>query len=190
MEFSSSLIEALGVKYRLVSLYAVIFLSACVHEYILTIAFGYFYPVLFLQFAILGCEWPLDIEVKTLVIFFQSFPCWFFLNARRTTRSTSSFGRRYSSDLECKCVCIRSNGTPDRIVLEPWYVAFSSRLEKFALFIAYWCFRMACGIISFLDRFFVVTQLNKDLSLNGRLPRTKTKGWARSTDDQWMFKEQ
>lgn len=46
--------KALGVKYRLVSLYTVIFLSACVHEYILAIAFGYFYPVLFLQFAILG----------------------------------------------------------------------------------------------------------------------------------------
>jgi len=37
-------------------MYAVIFLSACVHEYILTIAFGYFYPILFLQFAILGCK--------------------------------------------------------------------------------------------------------------------------------------
>lgn len=37
-------------------MYAVIFLSACVHEYILTIAFGYFYPILFLQFAILGCN--------------------------------------------------------------------------------------------------------------------------------------
>lgn len=43
-----------GIRYRLVSMYAVIFLSACVHEYILTIAFGYFYPILFLQFAILG----------------------------------------------------------------------------------------------------------------------------------------
>ncbi|CAF1122117.1 unnamed protein product [Didymodactylos carnosus] len=46
--------QLLGVKFRLVSMYAVIFLSACVHEYILTLAFGYFYPILFLQFAILG----------------------------------------------------------------------------------------------------------------------------------------
>lgn len=37
-------------------MYAVIFLSACVHEYILALAFGYFYPILFLQFAILGCK--------------------------------------------------------------------------------------------------------------------------------------
>ena len=37
-------------------MYAVIFLSACVHEYILAVAFGYFYPILFLQFAILGCK--------------------------------------------------------------------------------------------------------------------------------------
>ncbi|CAM4748268.1 unnamed protein product [Rotaria magnacalcarata] len=43
-----------GVKYRLVSMYMVIFLSACVHEYILALAFGYFYPILFLQFAVLG----------------------------------------------------------------------------------------------------------------------------------------
>ncbi|CAF1633686.1 unnamed protein product [Adineta ricciae] len=46
--------KLLGVKYRLVSMYTVIFLSACVHEYILALAFGYFYPILFLQFAILG----------------------------------------------------------------------------------------------------------------------------------------
>ncbi|CAF1214273.1 unnamed protein product [Rotaria sp. Silwood1] len=46
--------KLLGVKYRLVSMYAVIFLSACVHEYIISLAFGYFYPILFIQFAILG----------------------------------------------------------------------------------------------------------------------------------------
>ncbi|CAF1148007.1 unnamed protein product [Adineta steineri] len=46
--------KLLGVKYRLVSMYTVIFLSACVHEYILALAFGYFYPILFLQFAVLG----------------------------------------------------------------------------------------------------------------------------------------
>ncbi|CAF0965925.1 unnamed protein product [Adineta steineri] len=43
-----------GIKYRLVSMYAVIFLSACVHEYIIALAFGYFYPILFIQFAVLG----------------------------------------------------------------------------------------------------------------------------------------
>jgi hypothetical protein len=37
-------------------MYAVIFLSACVHEYIISLAFGYFYPILFIQFAILGCK--------------------------------------------------------------------------------------------------------------------------------------
>jgi sterol O-acyltransferase len=37
-------------------MYAVIFLSACVHEYIIALAFGYFYPILFIQFAILGCK--------------------------------------------------------------------------------------------------------------------------------------
>ncbi|CAF1641863.1 unnamed protein product [Adineta ricciae] len=46
--------KLLGVKYRLVSMYAVIFLSACVHEYIISLAFGYFYPILFIQFAVLG----------------------------------------------------------------------------------------------------------------------------------------
>ncbi|CAF4898324.1 unnamed protein product, partial [Rotaria magnacalcarata] len=46
--------KLLGVKYRLVSMYAVIFLSACVHEYIISLTFGYFYPILFVQFAVLG----------------------------------------------------------------------------------------------------------------------------------------
>lgn len=43
-----------GIKYRMISMYAVIFLSACVHEYIIALAFGYLYPILFIQFAVLG----------------------------------------------------------------------------------------------------------------------------------------
>jgi sterol O-acyltransferase len=46
-------------------MYAVIFLSACVHEYILALAFGYFYPILFLQFAILGCKLPIFNQRKS-----------------------------------------------------------------------------------------------------------------------------
>jgi hypothetical protein len=50
-------------------MYAVIFLSACVHEYILALAFGYFYPILFLQFAILGCKFIISSK-KVLCCFF------------------------------------------------------------------------------------------------------------------------
>ncbi|CAF0802010.1 unnamed protein product [Rotaria sp. Silwood1] len=62
-----------GVKYRLVSMYAVIFLSACVHEYILSLSFGYFYPVLFLQFAILGFVSMLILPQRTQNIAFNIF---------------------------------------------------------------------------------------------------------------------
>ena len=48
--------QLLGVKYQSLSLFTVIFLSAVVHEYIFCIAFGYFYPILFVQFALLGCK--------------------------------------------------------------------------------------------------------------------------------------
>jgi sterol O-acyltransferase len=65
--------KLLGVKYRLVSMYAVIFLSACVHEYILALAFGYFYPILFLQFAILGFISMLILPQRTQNIAFNIF---------------------------------------------------------------------------------------------------------------------
>ncbi|CAF1324523.1 unnamed protein product [Rotaria sordida] len=62
-----------GVRYRLVSMYAVIFLSACVHEYILALSFGYFYPILFLQFAIFGFISMLILPQRTQNIAYNIF---------------------------------------------------------------------------------------------------------------------
>jgi len=52
-------------------MYAVIFLSACVHEYIIALAFGYFYPILFIQFAILGCKFLRIFIIKKKNFFFS-----------------------------------------------------------------------------------------------------------------------
>lgn len=43
-----------GKKYRFVSQFAIFLISAIFHEYVLTLALGFFYPVLFIMFGALG----------------------------------------------------------------------------------------------------------------------------------------
>lgn len=50
----NDLYTVFGKKYKMFAQFGVIFLSGLVHEYILTFTFGFFYPVMFVMFAIVG----------------------------------------------------------------------------------------------------------------------------------------
>ncbi|XP_032871587.1 sterol O-acyltransferase 2 isoform X1 [Amblyraja radiata] len=50
----TDLVWILGKRFRVAAMLSVFILSAMVHEYVLTLCLGYFYPVMFCLFAILG----------------------------------------------------------------------------------------------------------------------------------------
>jgi len=49
-------VQLLGKRQRALPMALVFVLSAVFHEYILTMTFGFFYPVLFIMFAGAGCK--------------------------------------------------------------------------------------------------------------------------------------
>ena len=48
--------QLFGISSKAAAMATVFILSAVFHEYILTVIFGFFYPVLFLMFAGAGCK--------------------------------------------------------------------------------------------------------------------------------------
>lgn len=46
----------LGRKNKVACQFIIFVLSALFHEYVLTLAFGFFYPVLFIMFGAIGCK--------------------------------------------------------------------------------------------------------------------------------------
>ena len=49
-------LKMLGKKYKSLGQFGVIFISAVFHEHILAFSFGFFYPVMFVQFSGFGCK--------------------------------------------------------------------------------------------------------------------------------------
>lgn len=63
-----NVLQLFGASRKPLSMLCVFLLSAVVHEYILTVTLGFFYPVLFLLFQGAGCKLLLHIFCKSLFI--------------------------------------------------------------------------------------------------------------------------
>ncbi len=75
------ILKLFGNRYRVLSQFGVIFISSVFHEHILSFAFGFFYPVMFILFAGFGCtlkKFLLDTMCTLFNFFFFIKSCVYF----------------------------------------------------------------------------------------------------------------
>lgn len=114
-----------GRRRRVFSQLGVFLLSAIFHEYVITLAFGFFYPVLCIMFGLIGCKWTLlKLDKINFKIFYFKTVLFMFWKPSRNSNFWN-FVLWFSLTIGLGCLmCLYSIEWYARMNCKPSFVSF------------------------------------------------------------------